>query len=90
MSLAVNLCINCSFFYIYIDSVDFSYFAKYNVHRDRIKFVFDPLTLQSAEAIIVPHRIMKLVHWPLMAVTFGTTRRRLGGHPSTASVPVAV
>jgi len=46
-----------------------------------------------------------MVHWPLMgAVTFGTTRRGLGGlvlspliavpnvtaHPSTASVPIAI
>jgi len=25
---------------------------------------------------------MKLVHWPLMAVTFGTARRGLGGAPA--------
>ena len=54
----------------------------------------------------MPHRIMKLVLWPLMGGLFGTARRGLGGaaarpcpsslyqnvtaHPSTTSVPISV
>ena len=68
-------------------------------------FDSDPLTIYSAKAIVVQHRIVRLVHWPLMGGLLQLVQRggdwagrpwpilavpNITAHPSTASVPFTV